>query len=105
MTTSNFLQIKDCDFTEYSNELTIGWFPNQSMAIQVRGVNFELSLTGGYEMAALVFGWHKHCFTFQTGDQIKVGKYAVYLVQYIYSSSFDNILSIAQHMKWFSGTR
>lgn len=46
------------------------------MTVEVRNINHELSLTGGYKMAALVTGWRKNCFTFKTGNYINVSKYA-----------------------------
>ena len=64
-----------CCFTDHSNELLIGWSLNQHMAIQSRRDIFELLLNGGYEMAALISGWRKHCFTFKAGSQIKVDNY------------------------------
>ena len=69
-----------CGFTDHSNELLIGWSLNQHMAIESRRDIFELSLNGGYEMSALIFGWRRHCFTFKAGSQIKVHNY-IYLVK------------------------
>ena len=63
------------NFTDQENELTIGWYANQCMVTEVRNNSIKLSLTGGYEMAALVSGWRKNCFTFKAGSQIKVDKY------------------------------
>ena len=47
------------------------------MAVAIRDSDTGLSLTGGYEMANLVTGWRKNCFTFKTESQLKVGIYTL----------------------------
>ena len=57
---------------EGNNELNIEWKGNSSIAMTVQNQRVFLTPCCGYNMSDLVFGWRKYCFTYKSGEIVKV---------------------------------
>ena len=54
------------------NELLIGWGSYSVMIVVVQDNFTALPLCCGHNEVDFAFGWRRHCFTYKTGEYIKV---------------------------------
>ena len=72
------MQIKFIEnFSGGGNELNMKWEGNSSMLVIVQNQQVQLTPVLGY-LPDLLFGWRRHCFTYKSGEIVKVFYYATF---------------------------
>ena len=58
--------------TGQANEMYIAWDSDHKITLSVQNKDLPVDLCCGYTLDQLVYGWHRHCFTYRQGGYFRV---------------------------------